>query len=44
VRNGNSVKNILTITHISLLAIAVATVSLKKSVSYRSVKSVKRIA
>lgn len=44
VRNGNSVKNILTIAHISLLAIAVATVSLKKSVSYRSVKSVKRIA
>lgn len=44
VRNGNSVKNLNTIAHISLLAIAIATVSLGKSVSYRCTKSVKRIA
>ena len=44
VRNINSVKNLNTIAHISLLAIAIATVSLKKPVSYRSTKAVKRIA
>ena len=44
VRNENSVKNLNSIAHIALLAIAIATVSLKKNVSYRSVKSVKRIA
>lgn len=44
VRNGNSVKNLNTLAHISLLSIAVATVSLKKSVSYRCTKSVKRLA
>ena len=44
VRNGNSVRNLLTIAHISLLAIAIATISLKKSASYRSIKSMKRIA
>ena len=44
VRNQNSVSNINTIAHISLLAVAIATVSLKKSASYRSLKSLKRIA
>ena len=44
VRNGKSVKNLNTIAHISLLAIAIATVSLSKNISYRSVKSVKRLA
>lgn len=44
VRNGNSVKNLNTVAHISLLAIAIATVSLAKPISYRCTKSVKRIA
>lgn len=44
VRNGNSVKNLNTIAHISLLSIAITAVITKKSVSYRSAKSVKRIA
>ena len=44
VRNGKSVKNLNTIAHISLLAVAIATVSLSKNISYRSVKSVKRLA
>lgn len=44
VRNGNSVKNLNTVAHISLLAIAIATVVTKKDVSYRSTKSVKRLA
>lgn len=44
VRNGNSVKNLNSIAHISLLAIAIATVVTKKNVSYRSTKAVKRIS
>ena len=42
VRSGNSVKNLNTIAHISLLSIAA--VVAKKDVSYRSVKTRKRIA
>lgn len=44
VRNGNSTKNLNTIAHVSLLSIAITAVITKKSVSYRSTKSVKRIA
>ena len=44
VRNGNSVKNLNTIAHISLLSIAITAVITKINVSYRSTKSVKRIA
>lgn len=44
VRNGNSVKNLNTIAHISLLAIAIVTVITQKDVSYRCTKSVKRIS
>lgn len=44
VRNGNSVKNLNTFAHISLLSIAITAVITKKNVSYRSTKSVKRIA
>lgn len=44
VRNENSVKNLNTIAHISLLSIAVATVITQKNISYRCTKSVKRIA
>ena len=44
VRNGNSVRNLNTIAHFSLLSIAVATVSLKKNISYRSIKKLKRTA
>ncbi|MDY4976131.1 MAG: transposase [Clostridia bacterium] len=44
VRNGNSTKNLNTIAHISLLSIAITAVITKKNVSYRSTKSVKRIA
>ena len=44
VRNGNSAKNLNTIAHFSLLSIAIVAASLKKSVSYRSLKSIKRIA
>lgn len=36
VRNGNSVKNLNTIAHISLLSIAIAAVVTKKDVSYRA--------
>ena len=43
VRNGNSVKNLNTIAHISLLSIAIAAVITKKDVSYRSVKTLKRL-
>ena len=42
VRSGNSVKNLNTIAHISLLSIAA--VVTKKDVSYRSVKTLKRLA
>lgn len=44
VRSGNSVKNLNTIAHISLLSIAIAAVVAKKDVSYRSVKTLKRLA
>jgi len=44
VRNGNSAANLNTIAHISLLAIALAAVITKSKVSYRCIKSVKRIA
>ena len=44
VRNGNSVKNPNTIAHISLLSIAIAAVITKKDISYRSVKSLKRLS
>ena len=44
VRNGNSTKNLNTFALISLLSIAITAVITKKSVSYRSTKSVKRIA
>ena len=44
VRSGNSVKNLNTIAHISLLSIAIAAVITKKAASYRSVKTLKRLA
>lgn len=43
VRNVNSVKNLNTIAHISLLSIAITAVITKKNASYRSAKSIKRI-
>ena len=44
VRNKNSTTNLNTIAHISLLAIALAAVITGAHSSYRSIKSVKRIA
>ena len=44
VRNGNSVKNLNTLAHISLLSVAIAAVVTKKDVSYRSIKTLKRLA
>lgn len=44
VRNGNSVKNLNTLAHISLLSIAITAVVTKKNISYRCVKSIKRFA
>jgi hypothetical protein len=44
IRNKNSAANLNTIAHISLLAIALACIVTKSSVSYRCTKSVKRIA
>ena len=44
VRTGNSVKNLNTIAHISLLLIAITAVVTKKNISYRCVKSIKRFA
>ena len=44
VRSGNSVKNLNTIDHISLLSISIAAVITKKDVSYRSVKTLKRLS
>ena len=44
VRNGKSTANLNTVAHISLLAIAVASVVTKSNVSYRCIKSVKRVA
>jgi len=44
VRNGNSAENLNSIAHISLLAIALAAVVTQSNISYRCIKSVKRIA
>jgi len=44
VKNEKSVKNLNTVAHISLLAIALSAVITKSKVSYRCIKSVKRIA
>ena len=44
VRNGNSAKNLNTIAHISLLAIALAAVITKSASSYRCFKNCKRTA
>ena len=44
VRNGNSVKNLNTLAHISLLSVAIAAVVTKKDASYRSVKTLKRLS
>ena len=44
VRNGDSAANLNTIAHISLLAIAMTTVVTQSGVSFRCLKSVKRIA
>lgn len=43
-RSGNSVKNLNTLAHISLLSVAIAAVITKKNASYRSVKTLKRLA
>ena len=44
VRNGNSVSNLNSIVNISLLSVAITAVVTKQNVSFRSTKSVKRIA
>ena len=44
VRNGNSAENLNSVAHISLLAIALASVVTNSTFSYRCFKSVKRIA
>jgi len=44
VRNGKSAENLNSIAHISLLAVALAAVVTKSNSSYRSQKSVKRVA
>ena len=44
VRNGNSAKNLNTVAHISLLAIALAAVITNSNSNYRSFKSCKRTA
>lgn len=44
VRNGNSAKNLNTVAHISLIAIALAAVITKSGSSYRSFKNCKRSA
>ncbi len=44
VRNKSSVTNLNTLAHISLLAVAVAAITIKSGQSYRKLKSVKRIA
>lgn len=44
VRNFKSAANLNTIAHISMLAVAIATVVTKSDVSYRSLKSLKRLA
>ena len=44
VRNGKAAANLNSTAHIALLAVAVAAVITKSNVSYRSLKSVKRVA
>lgn len=44
VRNKSSVANLNTLAHISLLAVAIASITMQKSPSYRKLKSIKRIA
>ena len=44
VRNGKSAENLNSVAHISLLAIALAAVVTRSDVSYRCLKSVKRVA
>lgn len=44
VRNKDSVTNLNTLAHISLLAVAIAAISMPNSQSYRKLKSIKRIA
>lgn len=44
VRNRLSVTNLNTLAHISLLAVAVASVTLSRNQSYRKLKSIKRIS
>ncbi|MGN0245393.1 MAG: hypothetical protein ACI4DK_05460 [Lachnospiraceae bacterium] len=44
VRNKNSVSNLNTLAHISLLAVAIATITTHSSQSYRKLKTRKRIA
>ncbi len=44
VRNKNSVTNLNTLAHISLLAVAIAAITMPGSQSYRKLKSTKRIA
>ena len=44
VKNANSVENLNSVAHISLLTVALAAVITKSEVSYRAVKSMKRVA
>lgn len=44
VRNKSSVTNLNTLAHISLLAVAIAAITMPNSQSYRKLKSIKRIA
>lgn len=44
VRNENSAKNLITISHITLLAVAIVAVITKKTSYMKSLKSIKRIA
>lgn len=43
VRNKNSVVNLNTLAHISLLAVAITAITMPKNQSYRKLKSIKRI-
>lgn len=44
VRNKSSVTNLNTLSHISLLAVAIAAITTHSSQSYRKMKTLKRIA
>ncbi|WP_244095388.1 hypothetical protein [Enterocloster clostridioformis] len=44
VRNKSSVTNLNTLAHISLLAVAIAAITMPGSQSYRKLKSLKRTA